>query len=153
VKVAVVEPAATETEAGTLRLVELDDRFTVAPVEPLTVTVQVAEVPADTDRRLHVRPVAVKGAAAPLTAPLEELTVRPLPAAEAAIPLITPMVAPVLPERVTETVATIPFAMAFVFGPDAMQIYAVPLPAQLTALPAEANAGPVATLRWDTAAG
>ena len=46
-KVALVDPAGIATEGGTVRLVELDDRLTLTPVEALTVTVQVLAAPGE----------------------------------------------------------------------------------------------------------
>ena len=62
VNVAVVAPAATVTEAGTVALVLLDDRVTAAPPVPAAlerVTVPVEEFPPETDVGLTATEVTV----------------------------------------------------------------------------------------------
>ena len=63
VKVAVVLPDATATEAGTVNAAALLDSVTVAPPVCVTVTVHVALPPDTRLAGLHVRPLSTTGAA------------------------------------------------------------------------------------------
>lgn len=150
-KVELVAPVGTVTEAGMVRLVELEPRFTEAPVEPLTVTVHVLEAPGASVAGAHTRLLAVSGTAVILTDPPVLVVVMPLPAAEAPKLLISPIVAPLLPDSVTVTVAMLPSPIVVAFIPHAMQIYPLAPPEQVTLLPAAVSAGPAVTVRLDTA--
>ena len=150
-KVAVVDPEATLTEAGTVRLAELEDRFTVAPDEALTVTVQVLDPPGDKLAGVHTRLLTVTGVTAVVTVPPVPVIEMPVPEGAAPSTLVTPMDA-VLPESVTATVATTPSAMVVAFIPSAMQVYPFVPMAQVTLLPTADNAGPVMAVKFETAA-
>jgi hypothetical protein len=120
--VAVVEPLPTVTDAGTGKLLELEDRFTVAPVGPLTVTVHVLVVPGPIVAGRQEMPLTVTGGVLTLTVPPVAVAVIPLPLADAPKALVSPMAAPLLPDNVTATVATTPSLMVVVFIPYATQI-------------------------------
>ncbi len=151
-KLALADPDGIVTEPGTVRFAELDVRLTVAPLEALTVTVHVLDAPGDKVAGTHPTLLTVVPAVARLTVPPVLVMVMPLPVGEAPRPLTRPIVAPLAPDSVTATVAIIPSPMAVAFIPEAMQIYPLAPPAQVTVLPADDNAAPAVTLRLETAA-
>jgi hypothetical protein len=106
--VTLVEPLGTVTELGTGRLPELDARLMVAPVDPLTVTVHVLAPPGATVAGVHAILLRVTAGALMPTVPPVPVTAIPLPSAEAAIGLVSPIAAALLPESVTDTVAMTP---------------------------------------------
>ena len=115
--VVLVEPLGTVTELGTGRLPELDARLIVAPVDPLTVTVHVLAPPGATVAGVHEILLRVTAVAPTPTVPPVPVTAIPLPAADAAIGLVSPIAAALLPESVTVTVAMTPSAIALEFIP------------------------------------
>src|SRR5690242_11020912 len=148
---AVVAPAATVTEAGTLTAPLLLDRDTVAPppgAPCVSVTVHEDVPGALTVVGLHETLLRLVGA---LTVMLP-----PVPVAEALVPsgatadtfvtaILTVPDAP--PESVALTTATVPLAIAVWLSPDNTQVYD-PLPLeQLIDLDAAVAAGPADTLK------
>ena len=150
---AVVEPAGIATEDGTVRFAELDDRLMLTPVEALTVTVHVLAAPGDKAAGAHPRLLIVGAEPGTLTVPPAPVIVIPLPAGEAPSGLTTPIVAALLPESVTVTVATAPSPMVVEFIPHAMQVYPLAPAAHVTLFPADERAVPAATLKLETAVG
>lgn len=120
--VAVVEPAGTVTEPGTLNAVKLDARFTVAPVEVLTVTLQLLELPGIRVVGLHAMALTVTAGAAAVIVPPLAVTVTADPVRSAPTGLMSPIAALLLPENVAVMVATIPLEIVFALIPEAMQI-------------------------------
>lgn len=151
VKAALLLPAGTVTEAGTVKLVVLDPSVTVTPPDPagplrFTVQPDVPEEPRDPE--VHETELTVTAAAGvSVMLPPLELIVSTAPAGEAPIALVTPIEAFVAPlVRVAVTTATTPFEMILVLLPETSQMYAADPPAQETDLPAEVEAAPAATL-------
>jgi len=129
VKLALLAPAATATEAGTLSRAELDPSCTVvtAAAAPLIVTLQAACAPEANAGGLHVIPVTVSagaggvagGGALTTMPPATGDIVTAAPPAEAPITLLSPIAR--VPLAVcaieTATVATTPLPIAFSLGP------------------------------------
>ncbi len=92
-------------------------------------------------------------APATLTVPPLPVTAIASPAGEAPILLLMLTGTALLPDGVTETVATTPSEMVLEFNPHAMHVYEPTPTAQDTAIPAEDNAGPAATVKVPTLAG
>ena len=151
VNVALVDPAATATVAGTVRFAELDDRLTLTPVEALTVTVHVLAAPGDKAAGAHPRLLIVGAEPGTLTVPPAPLIVMLLPVGEAPSGLTTPIDAALLPESVTVTAATAPSPIVVEFIPHAMQVYPLAPAAHVTLFPADERAVPAATLKLETA--
>ena len=105
-----------------MRLVELELRPMVAPADPLIVTVQVLEAPGAKVPGLHTIELIELLAAATLTVPPVPVTATALPAAEA--PMLLPIVIgrALLPDRLTDRVATIPLEIMLEFNPQATQV-------------------------------
>jgi hypothetical protein len=110
------------TEPGTARLVELELRLTVPPPVPLRVTVQVVEVPGESVAELHASELR-EGV------PTETATVPPVPVTATGLPvgdeprlLTILMGTEVLPDRLTESVATTPSEIALLFNPHATHV-------------------------------
>ena len=150
-KVALVDPAGTATEDGTVRLVELDDRLTLTPVEALTVTVQVLAAPGERVDGAHPRLLIVGAETGTLTVPPVPVIVMLPPAGAAPSGLATPIAAALLPASVTVTAATSPSPIVVAFIPDAMQVYPLAPAAQATLFPADERAAPAVTLKLETA--
>ena len=120
--VPLLEPAGIVSEAGTVRLVVLELRPTVPPPDPLRVTVQVLEAPVAKVPGLHA--MELIGVVTP-----ETLMVPPVPVTEIASPVAE---APklllmltgrgLLPDKLTDRVATTPLEMALEFNPHATQV-------------------------------
>lgn len=146
-KVALVAPVGTVTAAGSVKFGELDVNVTVAPLVALIVTVHVLVPPAIKVAGEHEILLMVAVGAVALTVPPVPVNGMAVPSGAAPSPLIMPIAALLLPDRVAVTVAAIPLAIVFAFMPDAIQVYAPELLAQVIALPAEARTGPVDTLR------
>jgi hypothetical protein len=160
VKVAVVAPLATVSEAGTDRAALLSESVTAAPPDAAAcdkVTVQV-EVPPDvTVAGAHWTPLTF------VTAPIT-LIVPPVPAIFALLPsgraptilliAIPSAVAVLVEESVAETTAITPLGIVVVLGPIARQV-SEPVPdTQLSALPAAPlSAAPGVALRDTTSVG
>ena len=123
VKLALLLPAATVTDAGTVKLLELELSITVAPPVPaglLKVTVQ-ADDPAElNDVGLQYRELTVTGAAAwgiVIVPPVVE-TATDAPAREAPMALDTPIsVVVALLVSVNVTTATTPLEMVLELRP------------------------------------
>jgi hypothetical protein len=146
--------AATITDPGTVSAELVLVMVTLAPpvgAAFVSVIVQVVFAFAPTLAAAHCRDETVSGVATVTTPPVLVIAM-PLPVGDAPRVLPRPMVAPLLPESVTATVATIPSLMVPAFNPAAMQIYPLGPPAQLKVLPADVNAVPAVTLRLETAA-
>src|SRR5579872_3320103 len=150
-KVALLDPAGTLTEAGTVRFAELDDRLTVAPADVLTVTVHVLDPPGDKLAGVQLTALTAGADRGTLTVPPALVIVIPLPAADAPRGLMTLIVAAVLPASVTVTVATTPSPIVVAFIPHAMHMYPLAPVAQVRLFPAAESAGPAATVRLETA--
>jgi hypothetical protein len=148
VKVAELAPAATVTEPGTVNAELLLLRATAVAAEtaPLSVTAQAEEPPAFTDVGLQVTEVNVMEGAAAVMVPPALATAAELPLNMAPIGEVTPMELLVrVGAVVTETTATVPFAIVLEFIPQARHVY-TPAPAlQLRDLPAVVDAAPAAT--------
>src|SRR5579883_1515462 len=84
--VVVAEPLATATEAGTDRFPEFDERLTVAPVEPLSVTVQVLVPPGASEDGEHPKLLTLSVGTFRLI-----LAVREVPFREAVMPAAPPV--------------------------------------------------------------
>jgi hypothetical protein len=150
--VALADPTGTVTVAGTVRLAELDFRLTVAPVMALTVTVHELEALGAKVVGAHARLLSVMaGAVTPIVPPVA-VTAIGSPAAVEPIAFVRLTVAPLLPDRVTLTVATLPLAIVVAFIPYATQMYPAAPPEHVTDLPAAVRAVPAVTLTLETAA-
>lgn len=127
VKFAEEAPAATVTDAGTLRAALLSARETTVPPEGaawLRRTVQVDVPGALTEAGPQVNPVrVVVVTVATVIVPLVPAAVIPLPVAEAAPRFVSPIVLVVLVEdSVTFTTATTPLAILFEFSAVSRQV-------------------------------
>ena len=120
--VALADPEGTVTDAWTGRFAELDARLTVGPLEALTVTVHVLDAPGDNIDGEHTMLLIVGTETGPDTVPPVVTIVIPSPAVEAPKPFARPIVAELVPESVTVTVATIPLAIVVAFIPYAMHV-------------------------------
>ncbi len=145
VKVVDVRPAATVTDPGTLRLVLVLVRVTVAPpagAAPDRVTVQVElpellKVAGRQDREVTV------GHAPPVTVPPVAERGMAVPAAEAATVLLTPIAVVATPTAMVRfTTATVPLEMVPALIPEATQLYVPELAAQVNVLLAAVRAAP-----------
>jgi hypothetical protein len=124
-KVPDVAPAATVADPGTVRVVLLFVRVTLMPPDgagPFSPIVHV-EVPellkVDGEQDRDV----MDGNAPPVTVPPVAFTEIPLPAAEAAIVLVTPMEVVLTPAAMVRlTTATVPFEITPAFMPAATQV-------------------------------
>jgi hypothetical protein len=142
--VPLTEPEGIVTEAGTVRLAELELRPMAPPPDPLRVTVHVLEVPGVKVPGLHA--MELSATATPTVPPVPVIAIAS-PAGET--PRLLPMVigTVLLPDGVTDRVATTPSEMAVEFNPQAIQVYEFTPAAQDTVLPAEDKAGPAATVK------
>jgi CBS domain-containing protein len=120
--VPLLEPAGMVSEAGTVRLVELELKPTVAPVDPLRETVQVLEPPGVTAPGLHAMELIEVVTGATLTVPPVPGRVIGLPVGDAPRLLLILIGRALLPDRVTDRVATTPSEMALEFNPQAMHV-------------------------------
>jgi hypothetical protein len=123
VKVALVALAATVTDAGTVRLALSEDKVTVeADVEAaLNVTVHVNEAdgPIEFDPQETVLGVGRTTGLA-VTVPAPPVIASADPSAPAPKVAVIPIACEVTPEaRVTDTLATVPFAMVLELRPEA----------------------------------
>jgi len=149
--VALLEPAATLTDAGTVRLVELDDKVTLAPVDALSVTVHVLDAPGARLTGAHVRLLTVVEATG-VTVPPVLVMLMLVPVGEAPRTLVTLIDAVLLPESVTVTAAMTPSPIVVAFIPAAIQVYPPAPLAQVRVLPAADSAAPAVALKLETAA-
>jgi hypothetical protein len=146
-KVAVVAPAATVTEAETgSRALLLDKATAVPPVGagPLSVTVQFVLFDAANVVGVHAREVSVgTEVPGPVTTPPVPVTAMVLPEGEAATAFVIPMDVLMTPEAMVRfTTAMLPFEIVVAFMPDIRQVYPPELETQLRVLPALVAAGP-----------
>jgi hypothetical protein len=127
VNVAVAAAAATVTDEGTVSRRLLLEMATAVPptgAAPLNVTVQLAVAePARLVGR-HAREVrTIGGGTPPVTTPPVGESVIALPNAEAATPLLIPIVVLLTPEAIVRfTTATVPFDMMLAFMPETRQV-------------------------------
>jgi hypothetical protein len=110
------------SDAGTVRLVELELKLTVAPVDPLRRTVQVLEAPGTTVPGLHAMETMELIPAATVTLPPAPVTAMGSPVGDAPRPLRTLTGRVLLPDRVSERVATSPSEIGLLFNPHAMHV-------------------------------
>ena len=134
------------SEAGTVRLVELELRAMVPPADPLRMAVQVLEAAGATVPGLHAMDTMELIPGATVTLPPVPVTAIGSPVGEAPrlLPILTGRA--LLPDRVTDRVATTPSEITLVFNPHATHVYEFTPEVQDKVLPAEDNAGPAATL-------
>jgi hypothetical protein len=119
--VPLLEPVAIVSDPGTVRLVELELRPMVPPLDPLRTTVQVLEPLGAKDAGLHVIELIGFTAAATLTVPPVPVTVIASPVGEAPR-LLTVTGRLLLPDSVTDTVATTPLEIVLEFNAHATQV-------------------------------
>jgi hypothetical protein len=158
VKVAVVAPEATVTEAGTLTAALLLESDTTAP--PLGAACDIVTVHVDVLPELTVaglQPTLLRLVVEPpLTAILPPVPVAemPVPLAAPAETLVTPMftVPDAVPERVTLTTATTPFPIAVWLRAETKQVSEPLLFEQVSDLDAAVDAAPMDTLKLATLA-
>ena len=119
--VPLAEPGKIVSEAGTVRLVEVELRLTVPPPAPLTTTVHVLEVLGADVPGLHEMEL-ITAIAATLTMPPVPVTAIASPVSEA--PALLPMVigTVLLLDGVIDRVATTPLEMVLEFNPHAMHV-------------------------------
>jgi hypothetical protein len=121
-KVAVVAPAPTLTDPGTLNSELLLASVTVAPPVALRVTVQALVPPCPTELGLQLNPLTVNDAATE-TVPPVALTGMPTAIDEAAMAFATPIVVmPGVVDIVAVTVAIMPLEIIPLFIPLARQL-------------------------------
>src|ERR1039457_1760963 len=117
VKVAVVDPAATATDPGTVSAAVLLDSATVPPPAFVSVTVQLLMPPLPSVAGVQLKPAKVGGAGA-VTVPPVPLMDSACPSSVAPCALVTPMVVLATPAAiVTVTTATTPFCIREEFKP------------------------------------
>jgi len=122
VKIALLEPGTIAPNGGTVTLVALALRLTVAPPEPvvpLRFTVQELEAPALNAAGLHTILLTVNREPALTDPPVDETTTAS-PVDDAPIGLLTAIAA--VDVAVMDTVATIPLAIELVPFPEARHI-------------------------------
>ena len=142
------------SEAGTVRLLELELSPTVPPPDPLRVTVQVVEESGPIVPGLQVIELMVGGMRLRLTVTPPPLPVTAIasPAGEVPRVLIILIGTALPPVNVTDTVATTPSEIALAFKPHTTHVTAPAPPAQDIVLPAGANVGPAVTAKLATLA-
>lgn len=122
--VALLDPEATFTDAGTVTMVVLELMPTLtppAPAAPLRLTVQTLELPGPSELGTHARPLTVSGAPTVIDPPVA-VTGTPSPPGDAPSALVSPIVVvPKTADIVTETVATMPLKIIVLFMPVATQ--------------------------------
>jgi hypothetical protein len=156
VKLAVVEPEETTTEAGTVREELLSDSETVSPPEgaaPLRVVVQVELPGVVTEVGEQARPVKVGTGGGVPTTEMDE----PDPVTVAVVPSPFAPPTPELPIATEEpltvcasvafTTPTTPLGMELELLPEATHLTEPLAVAQVIVFPAELNAAPAVTLR------
>jgi hypothetical protein len=126
--VALLEPAATVTDAGTPRIVVLEVRLTLtplilpAPAVPLRLTVQTLEACWPSEVGEHARLLIVNPVPTEI-APPAALTAMPSAAGDAPSALLMPIDVPVPPvDRPAETVATTPSPIVPASMPTVKQV-------------------------------
>lgn len=153
---ALLDPAGTVTDAGTLKRAELELSATAAPPGPaaaLNLTVHSNDAPGPAADGLHDREVTVGEAVVEtVITPPVAVTGRDVPSGNTAMGLLTATAAVAAPGvRVTVATATIPLAIVVEFMPYAMQVYAAGLPLQASDFPAAVADGLAAMLTDATA--
>jgi hypothetical protein len=115
----VTEPEGIVSEAGTMRLAELEFRPTIPPPDPLRITVQVLEALGAEVPGLHVMELIE----------LTILTVPPVPVIAIASPVSEPprlllivIGTTLFPDRVNDRTATTPSEIVLEFNPDARHL-------------------------------
>ena len=120
-KVALVAPAGTETDAGTVKLALLLDKLAANPpvaAAPVSVTVQVEVAGEATDDGLQVTAPRLATTDGPTMVPAEPVVTSWAPVSEEAKVFETPTVAELTPEGiVTLTTAIVPLAISVLFIP------------------------------------
>jgi hypothetical protein len=118
VKVAVVDPAATATDPGTVSAAALLDSVTVPPPVFVSVTVHVLAPPLLSVAGAQLNPAKIGSAAGAVTVPPVPLMDSACPSSVAPSVLVTPMVVLATPVAiVTVTTATTPFCIREEFKP------------------------------------
>jgi len=153
VKLAVVAPAATVTEAGTVSaVVLLSERLTTVP--PLGAVVESVTVQVDVDPDVTLAGAQLSVDAemreTTLIAPPVPETLREVPFAKTPITLLIGKLSRLsgpVGESVAEITATTPLPMALVFTPVARHVIAPTPVTQLSVLPAAVSADPAIALR------
>jgi len=120
--VPLLESAGIVIEAGTVRLVELELSPMVPPLDPLRITVHVLEALGANVPGLHAIELIGLTGAATLTVPPVPVTAIASPVGEAPKLLLIVTGRAVLPDKVTDTVATTPLEMVPEFNPHATQV-------------------------------
>lgn len=120
--VPLTEPAGMVSEAGTVRAVELELRAMVPPADPARVTVQVLEALGANVTGLQMTKVIELITGATPTVPPAPATATAPPDGEAPRVLVILIGRALLPDRVTESVATTPSEMGLEFNPQATQV-------------------------------
>lgn len=147
--VAVLDPAATATEAGTVNKASLLVSESVEPPAGLgraRVTLQLELPDAFSAAGTHDSKEIVGCPAPPVTVPLAPVICIPVAAGDAASDPRTPMEVAYTPEAIIKfTTATVPFEIPLVFGPEIMQAI-IPVPGtHASFLADEVNAVPGTT--------
>ena len=150
-KTPLAEPAGMVTVLVTARLAEFELRATLPPPVPLRATLQrLEESGARVTGVQEMELIVVTPLVPTLTPPPLPVTAIVSPAGEAPKLLPMPIGAALLPDKVTETVATTPSEMVVEFTPQATHVTAPEPPAQLTVLPADESAAPAVTFKLVT---
>jgi len=121
VKVPLSEPVGIVREAGVVRLAVLELRPTIPPPSPSRVAVQVLEAFGARLPGAQVREVIPVTAVTPTTPPVP-VTAISSPASEAPRLLSIATGTLLLPDRVSDRVATTPSEIGFEFSPQATQV-------------------------------
>ena len=120
--VPLAEPAGIVSEAGTARLVELELRPMVPPPDPLRMTVQVLAALGAKIPGLHAIELIELITATTLTVPPVPVTVIASPVDETPRLLLIVTGRSLLPDRVTDRIATTPSEMELESNPHAMHM-------------------------------
>jgi hypothetical protein len=120
--VPLLEPAGIVSEAGTVRLAELEFSPTVPPSDPLSVTVQVLEAVGDSVPGLQVMELIKVTGPSTVTVPAVPVTSVVSPVGETPILWLKVTGALLLPDKETSTVARTPSGMLAEFIPQATQV-------------------------------
>jgi hypothetical protein len=137
VKAAVVDPAATATDPGTISAAVLLDSVTVPPPAFVSVTVQLLVPLLLSVAGVQLKPAKTGGAAGAVTVPPVPLMQSAFPSSVEPSVLATPMlVLATPPAMVTVTSATTPFCIRVEFKPASRHRYVPELEEQLIDFPA-----------------
>ena len=125
VNVALLDPEAIMTDAGTVMVGVFELRPTLTPPEPampLRLAVQTLELPGASEFGTHARLLIVNGATTEIEPPVAVIE-TPAAVEDAPSALATPIVAvPTVADIETETVATDPLRILALFIPVATQL-------------------------------